>query len=375
MTPKPRQKNTNWPKYVTAANGRVVYRPRIAPTDRQYIDTDKNGFLKPPIRLGAPTDSDDQIINAYLSAKNNLKTRCGSEKHSLRWVLQQYLQSAKFKSLAPGSQQRSAAFVGVIDHAITADGKAQTFGDLPIRHISKPMVRRLAEKRLADYQARGRKGTAQVNREITLLSTATQWASEYIDDLQISDNPFRIGKFTEQKNTRYVTDEEFRIQSETAGEVAPYLPIVFEITYLIAARGVETLDITLADIDPDRTTGGIYIHRRKGSKDNIIEWSDRLYAAYLAARAQHAKFKISSIDAPLILSTKGAPLRKSSLDTAMQRLKDLMSARGLSHIYWSLHKIKAKGISDAENNRIAGHQTEAMREQYSVKTERHKPAR
>lgn len=38
-------------------------------------------------------------------------------------------------------------------------------------------------------------------------------------------------------------------------------------------------------------------------------------------------------------------------------------------MYWTLHDLKRKGISDSENKRIGGHKTEAMRQRYNVKTE------
>ena len=75
------------------------------------------------------------------------------------------------------------------------------------------------------------------------------------------------------------------------------------------------------------------------------------------------------IDAPLIIGMKGRKLPKSGLDTAMKRLKKKMEEMGLGDNFWSLHKLKAKGVSDAENKRIVGHRSEAMREQYNVKTE------
>jgi hypothetical protein len=59
----------------------------------------------------------------------------------------------------------------------------------------------------------------------------------------------------------------------------------------------------------------------------------------------------------------------------MQRLKKLMESEGMGDVYWSLHKLKSKGVSDARDDRIAGHKSEAMRERYKTKIERHKPAK
>lgn len=80
---------------------------------------------------------------------------------------------------------------------------------------------------------------------------------------------------------------------------------------------------------------------------------------------------------------RGPKLLKSTLDEAMQRLKALMTKESCeshwirsngqddnnSPLYWTLHDLKRKGISDSENKRIGGHKTEAMRQRYNVKTE------
>lgn len=362
-------------KYVTRSNGRWVYRPRIPTSDRDIIRTDKNGFLAPPIRLGKLTDSDDEIIDAWRLAKNSLHQRTGLKKHTLRWIVDQYQKSKTFKALAIGSQKRATALLSILEHGIKIDGKPAAFGELSMRHITRPMVRRLADKRLDNYIARGRKGAAQVNREISFLSAATLWALDHIDNLGISENPFKIKKFAEPKTDRYITDDEYEIQRAEAAKLVDYLPIVFELTYLLASRGVETLDLRLSDIDPDRETGGIRVKRTKGSRENMIAWSDRLYQAYLDAHELHKKHTITAIDTPLIVGSHGQQLKKSSLDTAMHRLKQKMEKKGLGNVYFSLHKLKHKGISDAQDARIGGHKSEAMRERYQVKLEKFDPPR
>jgi integrase len=362
-------------KYVTRSNGRWVYRPRIAPADRDIIRTDRHGFLAPPIRLGRVGDPDDDIIDAWRIAKNALQNRTGLKKHTLRWIVDQYRKSTVFKRLAIGSQKRSAALVGILEHQIKIDGKPAAFGDLALRHITRPMVRRLADKRLENYRAKGREGTAIVNREISLLASSTKWAIEHIDNLGTTDNPFRIEKHPEPQNTRYITDDEYAIQVREAAAITDYLPIVHELAYLLACRGDEVLKIKLSDIDADPITGGITVARAKGSQTNIIGWSPRLLAAVTQARQRHAAHTVASIDAPLIINARGQKLSKSGLDSAMQRLKKRMAEKGLAHIFFSLHKLKSKGISDAENDRIGGHKSEAMRNRYHTKLEKYEPPR
>lgn len=57
----------------------------------------------------------------------------------------------------------------------------------------------------------------------------------------------------------------------------------------------------------------------------------------------------------------------------MQQLKRLMEKKGLSHIYWNMHLLKSKAVSDAEDKRIAGHKSEAMCNRYDTKKHNYKP--
>jgi hypothetical protein len=57
----------------------------------------------------------------------------------------------------------------------------------------------------------------------------------------------------------------------TLAAAPAYLPVLFEITYTVASRGIKTLDIKLSQMDLDRATGGIYVDRRKGNDCNYIE--------------------------------------------------------------------------------------------------------
>lgn len=44
-----------------------------------------------------------------------------------------------------------------------------------------------------------------------------------------------------------------------------------------------------------------------------------------------------------------------------------MEELGHGDVYWSLHKIKAKRVSDSEDKHIAGHKTGTMRPKYDIK--------
>lgn len=362
--------------YVYVNKGRVEYRPRVSFEDReQGVPVDKGGFLKPPIKLGVEGDSLEDITKAWLAAKSAIRRETVYKTCTLYWILDKYQHSRKYAELAPSSQKRNKNLIKILEHKLEINGKLACLGDLHIKAINKPLFRALAERRLNDYRAAGNKGEVQVNREITLISSALSWAVSNLPELAelgIHENPLlKIEKIKEHQNERYITDQEYEIQYQIAAEVSDYLQPVMELTYLTASRGIETLDLKLSDCSDI----GIKTTRRKGSRDNIILWSPRLLAAKESALALHKSRKIRQLDPHLIPGFSGGALAKSTLDAAFQRLKQLMESRGLANTYFSLHLLKAKGVSDSDDKGIAGHVTEAMRQRYDVKVHEHKPAR
>jgi hypothetical protein len=359
-------------KYVHVANGRVVYRPYIKKSEmHDGIKVDSKNFLKPPINLGKPGDDPDKICGNYLVAKDQLKREKEALKNTLGWVVKKYLQSREYKDKAASTHKRDKNLKKVLDHKLKINGKIDTLFNLHISNITKPLFHEIAEKRLENYIKAGKKGVVQVNREITFLSGALSYATNSVNNLCISVNPlYKFKKIKEVGNTRYVTDEEYDIQYKEAVHIADYLQPTFELTYLLATRGIETLDIRLSDC----TEEGIRTKRRKGSKDNIIEWSDRLRKAYELALERHKDIKILPIDPYLIAGFSGGQLAKSTLDDAVQRLKRHMKEIGKGDKYWSLHKLKSKGISDADDKNIAGHKSEQMKQKYDTKLHKIKPA-
>lgn len=209
-----------------------------------------------------------------------------------------------------------------------------------------------------------------------------QWATEMYEE--VAQNPIRgLRALKENVRDRYVTDSEYHQQLEIAQDVADYLPVVMELTYLFSARGVEITDLEIKhtkQID-DAGVPVVQVIRRKGSKTTFIERNARVDAAIESAMELHRKRKVSG--KYLVPGVRGAKLHKSTLDEAMQRLKKRMielkitscqsNANGRdeneSPLYWTLHDLKRKGISDSENKHIAGHKSEAMRQRYNVKTE------
>ncbi|MEB4590129.1 hypothetical protein VSS37_03970 [Candidatus Thiothrix sp. Deng01] len=358
--------------YVHESYGAIVYRPYIPPDKRAGLEVGGNGLLKHSIRLGTPDDDPDDIYRAYLGARESLRLQIASARNTLGWIVEQYLQSRQFIELAPTTQKRAHQLNRILEHPLRINGHDSTLAALHITNLTQPLLHQIADKRLGQYQRAGRKGVVQVNRETTFLSTALGWACNYIPDIGVTVNPLRgYKKIPETPADRYVSDGEYRLVYEAAASIRPWLQPLMEMTYLMATRGVETLDIRLGDC----TEEGIRTRRRKGSRSNLILWSERLRAAYHAALALHEPARQTVRDPWLFCRRNGEAITRGAVHTAMQKLKEKMEAEGQEESFFNLHALKAKGVSDSDDKKIAGHKTESMRQRYDRAMPVNKPVK
>jgi integrase len=360
---------TKWPKYVKEANGRIVYRAYIPAAKRGRFETDKFGYVK-PIRLGSIGDPEKKILRAYLAAKERIESAGDPDKGTLAWLAREYFKSSRFQKIKPKTQidyeQKLKKF---LKFPLTINNVQATVGHLLLTELSKPLLRQLLDKMLKDYNDRGYSGLSQVNGQFRVLSASITYGIQYHENLGIDTNPcIGIELHKENKRDRYVTDKEYNIQLQYARmHGADYLPVFFEFAYLLASRSIEITDLTLSSI----TDEGIVVERRKGSRTTVIRWSDRLLAAHKEAMDLARKRKLRSLY--LIPNQSGNKMKSGSFKSAMTRLKKKMLADNLGHVYWTVHDLKRKGISDAKDDRIAGHRTEEMRQRYNLKLESFEP--
>ncbi|MCB1621188.1 MAG: hypothetical protein KDI44_10700, partial [Thiothrix sp.] len=344
------------------------------------IRLDSRGQLSPPVRLGKVGDPDDKIMAAYLAAKANLKQQLIGERNTLHWISKQYQDSRQFRELSAKSQESAGYTQKILQHPMAADGELKMVGDLHIREVTKPLFQKIAERRLEMAREQGRDGRSSINREIAYVSAMISWATNYIPDLGVDRNPLLgFERIKENRRDRYVTDDEYWLQYNIALNLPDsILPILFELSLALAARNLEVIDLRVSDCSEQ----GIHVHRRKGSKDTIISWSNnpdipkektRLYQAYKAALARHQQHTILPIDPPLLINKFGDKYTASGIQSNMARLKKKMKEQGLEKAFWSLHLLKHKGISDAEDDKIAGHRSESMRDRYNHKIDSFKP--
>lgn len=304
-------------------------------------------------------------MRRYLAAAEDIANLGEKGKGTIQWLVNKYLTSSKFASREPVTQKDYTAKLNKLLTFETKikgiDGKHMQVGQWPLEVVTKPKIRNLMDDMMLDYQARGRDGKSTINGQIRVLSAVFKWGLQHFETIGIQSNPCHgVELFIENKNTRYVSHEEFELQWNYAAEYgADYLPIVFELAYLLASRSVEVSDLR-KDSSTDK---GIIVERRKGSDTNIIAWSPRLQHAYdNAVELQKTRKK----DSPyLITASSGQQLTMSALKSAMGRLKSKMIQDGYGDIFWTMHDLKHKGITDAKDKAVGGHATEEMKRRYN----------
>lgn len=326
------RKDNALPEYVyrLKAKDRVVW--------REYLG--KGRFGK-SIRLkgenGEPltaSASHQAILAAY--ARQVVQAR---PVQTLRWLLDLYLQSVKFRSLTPATQKGYRIHAeSICSHAMRS---GKTFGDVPLAKLSPPVWARYRDNRAETPIA--------ANRELQFARAVFSWA---VEQGHAEANPVKgVRLFKSQTRDRYIEDWEFDLVQKLANDRTA---VMMELAYLLRARRKEVLALRRENIGED----GVYLCRGKGSENEVTRWTPRLQDAVKAAQALHRDV----ISPWLIHDRQGQPIKASAQDTAWQRLMDKALANGLKERF-TFHDIKAKGVTD-HAEQWAGHKSERMREVY-----------
>ena len=307
-----------------------------------------------------------------------MEQRSGIDRRTLRYLAKQFHESAQFKELAIKTQQDYEYCQATLQEMPTKLGKP--LGDLPTSQFSPALVQRLVDKIAAE-------GTpSKANHLLRYLRRLFRWG---INRGYCDSNPAQGVESAKERKQRRLPDlatiarlTEFAQQrgQRTRGEkgaCAPYLWIVMELAYICRLRGIEVVTLT----DANGTADGVMTNRRKGSRDNVVRWYPRLTAAWTAATERRAgiwKAKGRPVpmhpeSRPLIVAADGSELRKSSLDTAWQRLIKLAIEEEIitEDERFGLHDLKRRGITDTKGTRhekqeASGHRSASMMDTYDL---------
>jgi len=201
------------------------------------------------------------------------------------------------------------------------------------RVFGKMLLSDIAPHHVASYLDQ-RKGPVAANREITFLSTAFTYAMRWG---WCNSNPCKeVRRNKEKKRTRYISDDEFALLTESASE---QLACIIELAYLTAARKGDLLKIRLSDLRED----GLHMLPTK-TEDNSGQAMIFTYTARLLdvlQRAKNLRRRASSMT--LFATRNGTPHTISGLNSAWRRLKKRTK---ISNLHF--HDIRAKTLTDAK---------------------------
>jgi integrase len=295
--------------------------------------------------MGKLSDGMEQIWQNYLEFMKATSNK--PKPNTLRWLSGLFFESRAFKKLSKHTRGGHERGSRVLDQPMT---EPDNLGQVRLKYVTKPLINQIIDRRLTELQDKGMKGTGVVNLEISFLKTMLSWGCNHVNDLEITNSPL-IGLKAQkvEGRTRYVTDEEYRIQYNYASE---RMQCVYELAYLCACRSVEIRNLKESDIQGDR----LYLARRKGSKHNYVEISPRLRKALTTAMKLRPTPKISRIGEDRHIFTKrtGGMMTRNILTGEQTRIKKRMEKAGHGDVFWQLHLLKHKGMTDAQDKDVAG---------------------
>ena len=298
----------------------------------------------------APADATvEQIWQAYLQIDTKPAPRKPVKPEpvlTLQVLVDRFLTSPQFYERAEGTRTDARKAYKAVCGTKLSGGSFSQIGLIPADLITTVFIRQYAD-------SRGETAKKRANAEISYLSILFGWAKERG---LVKENPcFGIKKYKLAPRVRYVTDEEYDRMFALA---RPEVQAVMELAYLCRLRQNEVLSLTDANLRDD----GLLAARGKGSKSQIIEWSPRLRAAVDLAKSIPRSKKTDRL---IVSSSSGEPLSLVALKLAWQKSR-LKYGEDMT---WTLHDLKAKGVSDFEGDKHAasGHKTPQMTSVYDRK--------
>lgn len=277
---------------------------------------------------------------------------------TVEWVCAQYHDSPKFKALGKLTRDDYLWTRDVLVGYPTALGVP--FGNLQVAKLRNHNFQRLVDR----LEAQGT--PTKANKVLRYARLVFRWA---LNRGIVTHNPAQgLEAAKERRQQRYPSDlayakllafaqERGARPARTPGAAPSYLWMMMELGYLCRLRGIETLTLTEAN----GTDEGLRTNRRKRSRDNLVEWTPRLRAAWDGALARRRAI-IDGRSLPVLmrpeqrmvfLAEHGEPLLKTSLDSAWQRFVQLAMQEGVitPEERFSLHDLKRKGGTDTAGNR------------------------
>ena len=305
------------------------------------------------------------LLNAWEKAQEEAAP---ANRRLIGYWLTKFMASEKFLRLGKATQEDYRRYIEVrIDPGnpkskATRNGIRHAFGDMLPTKVTPRHIRRYM-----DYWAEDGKETT-ANRHLTCLQTFFKWLRQYVP--KIVENPADgIIRFPEKKRQVYITDAQYIALLDAAlNSTTPWFFAFMELAYLCGLRLSEVSDLNIDDICTIDGTRYLEVRRKKGSRGELIEISERLQAAIDAAISLHPKDQVEPLmQRPLVRNTRGQRITRHAVQKAVMNMR---AATGIQDI--RIHDLKKKAGSEGKD---LGHKTARMRELYNLLPEKGKATR
>jgi len=298
----------------------------------RYIIRSKLTFGK-EVHLCAITAKKSQVLAAYEALLED-----GPKRGTLDHLCQQYFESIKFNNLSNHTQKDYRKYHKQLSK-ISFNGGNMLMNLAP-QQITTGLAQKILDKRACS--------PTQGNREVKgFLSSVFTWALQRDLIPGITTNPIRgTARNRESGDKRYVTDDDYYYALKYAklDQFPSWLHSGIELSYLLYGRNIEIRDLKRSDLQ----TEGPLMRRRKGSKSNIVGWSDRLENVINNLLALSPKIK----SLYLIHDKNGQKVTYNSFryhwDKLMAYCEEEAENDGFNFKKFNRHQLKAKGITDGE---------------------------
>ncbi|QDH70888.1 site-specific integrase [Marilutibacter alkalisoli] len=348
MAPKPRKQQPNMPRHIGVAKlPKGVYWDASG-RGRWYMFDTVDG-RKRRRTVAGPTAT---LADLHAIAEQSVN------QGTVEWLCEQFEATAKFRARPKSTRNDYIYSRKLLCNYRTNAGS--TIGKSLANKLRNTHLQRMIDK------LEGEGTPTKANKLLRYSRMLFRWA---LNRGLVTHNPaVGLEAATERPRQRYPSTETYTallrfvqsgaaLRGRAAGSLPPYLPWAMEIGYLCRLRGIETITLTEAHATDD----GLRTNRRKGSRDNIVQWTPRLRAAWDAAvahrRAVFDRRKRPELlrpqDRTVFVGENGEPLAKSSLDSAWQRMIQKAMKAGVitEETRFSLHDLKRKGGTDTVGTR------------------------
>tara|TARA_R110000764_G_scaffold92303_2_gene175601 strand:- start:250 stop:1401 length:1152 start_codon:yes stop_codon:yes gene_type:complete len=319
-------------------------------------------------RVGSQTSTLAQILN-------NIE-RLGIEKpNTFSWLVNEYLQDARFLDLKPATQKNYLACYTLIKKQSV---KQKSVTTLLLKNWSSGLCQQI------NTQIAKKNGPSMANHCHSFLSLVFTYGKNY--NYVTTNHATGVYKAKCRPAQQWVSTEVYsRVLSyakkrgstlpKTRGSSPYYIWLMMEISYLCRLRGVETRTLT----ENKMLENGLQCDRRKGSKGNITIYNDRLLSVLNSAilhrdniwRSNGYPVPISKEDRLLIVNNTGQAVSLDSFHSAWQKFINFAINDKIitNDERFSLHDLKRKGISDtagtgSDKKDASGHRSDAMMQVY-----------